>query len=192
MQPYHSIKEDVLAKLQRELPFLSETFGVATIGIFGSVSRGEDTPASDVDVLVTFQPGKKNIRNYMGLMYHLEDLFGRKVDLLTEARHQSVYQTAYCGGADFMQSDLTNLLHIKKETAYLCHILATYSHETFMQDEMCHIPWRLIAGTRDKLIHGYFDVDYDLVWGTLVQDIPSLDKAVGSFISNQNEQSEFL
>ena len=76
---------DVLAKLERELSFLAETYGVATIGIFGSVSRGEDTAESDVDILVTFQPGKKNIRNYMGLAYYLEELFGRKVDLLTEA-----------------------------------------------------------------------------------------------------------
>lgn len=45
MQPYHSIKENVLAKLQRELPVLSETFGIAAIDIFGSVSRGEDTQA---------------------------------------------------------------------------------------------------------------------------------------------------
>lgn len=85
MEMYHSIKEDVFSKLQREHSILSEKFGVATIGIFGSVSRGEDTPESDVDVLVTFQPGKKNIRNYMGLAHSLEDLFGRKVDLLTEA-----------------------------------------------------------------------------------------------------------
>ena len=85
MEAYHSIRDEVLNKLERELSFLSETFGVATIGIFGSVSRGEDTAESDVDILVTFQPGKKNIRNYMGLSDHLENLFGRKVDLLTEA-----------------------------------------------------------------------------------------------------------
>ncbi|MDV0442471.1 nucleotidyltransferase family protein [Methanorbis furvi] len=85
MEVYHSIKDDVLVKLKRELSFLSEKYGVATIGIFGSVSRGEDTQESDIDVLVTFQPGKKNIRNYMGLADFLEELFGRKVDLLTEA-----------------------------------------------------------------------------------------------------------
>lgn len=64
-----------------------------------------------MDILVTFQPGKKNIRNYMELAYHLEEPFGRKKG---GPAHRSRHQAAYCGGADSMQSDLTNLLHIKK------------------------------------------------------------------------------
>jgi uncharacterized protein with HEPN domain len=36
------------------------------------------------------------------------------------------------------------------------------------------VPWRLIAGTRDRLIHGYFKVDLDAVWSMVEQDLPSL------------------
>lgn len=36
------------------------------------------------------------------------------------------------------------------------------------------IPWRQISGTRDRLIHGYFDVDLDIVWKIISSDLPSL------------------
>ncbi len=36
------------------------------------------------------------------------------------------------------------------------------------------IPWMLIAGMRDRLIHGYDAVDLDQVWNTVIRDIPEL------------------
>ncbi|NLC90716.1 MAG: nucleotidyltransferase family protein [Methanocorpusculum parvum] len=84
MTEYESIKEDVLAKLEAHLPELRERFGIETIGIFGSVSRGEDRPESDVDVLYTFRPGESTLANLVSLGAYLEDLFGRKVALIAE------------------------------------------------------------------------------------------------------------
>lgn len=53
-----SIKEDVLARLKENLPEIRERFFVDIIGIFGSVSRGEDTAESDVNVLYKFSEEK--------------------------------------------------------------------------------------------------------------------------------------
>lgn len=40
------------------------------------------------------------------------------------------------------------------------------------------IPWRAIAGARDRLIHGYFQVDLSAVWSMVEQDLPVLAAAV--------------
>jgi predicted nucleotidyltransferase len=65
------------------VPNLRADFGVERIGIFGSFARGEQKRTSDVDVLVEFAPGKATFDNFMKLAFYLEDLFSRKVDLLT-------------------------------------------------------------------------------------------------------------
>ncbi len=57
-------------------------FGVRKIGVFGSHSRGEATTESDLDFLVTLEP--VTFDNYMDTWSFLEDLFGRKVDLVIE------------------------------------------------------------------------------------------------------------
>ena len=79
---YLSIRDSVLRTLEQELPRLRETYGIADIGIFGSVSRGEDTPDSDIDMLVSFTPQRETYDAYLGLAEDLEALFGRKVDLI--------------------------------------------------------------------------------------------------------------
>ena len=43
-----------------------------------------------------------------------------------------------------------------------------------MRESHPQVMWRQIAGTRDRLIHGYFDVDYDVVWSIVSSDLAPL------------------
>ncbi len=76
-------KSTFVAQLEEVLPLLRERFGVTKIGIFGSTARGEDRPESDVDVLVELSPDHLTFRNFSALADFLEELYGRRVDLLT-------------------------------------------------------------------------------------------------------------
>ncbi|MBI5789700.1 MAG: nucleotidyltransferase domain-containing protein [Candidatus Schekmanbacteria bacterium] len=62
-------------------------FGVKRLGLFGLFGlfvRDEQNKGSDVDIMVEFSYGKKNIDNFMNLVFFLEDTLKRKVDLLTK------------------------------------------------------------------------------------------------------------
>jgi predicted nucleotidyltransferase len=54
--------------------------GALRLGLFGSFARGEARPDSDVDLLVELD--QRTFDRYMDLKIFLEDLFGRKVDLV--------------------------------------------------------------------------------------------------------------
>lgn len=52
------------------------------------------------------------------------------------------------------------------------------------------IPWKLIAGMRDRLTHGYFDVDLDEVWKTVESDLPELIRLLKPHMPSQNPKSK--
>lgn len=67
----------------RRLVRICLRYGIAKLAIFGSLARGSDFgPDSDVDVLVTLLPKtRKTYDRHMDIIFSLEDLFGRSVDL---------------------------------------------------------------------------------------------------------------
>lgn len=51
-----------------------------------------------------------------------------------------------------------------------------------VKDNYLNIPWKEIAGMRDKLIHNYFEVDLNRVWITVKKDLPFLKKEIEKIV----------
>lgn len=75
-------KNDVLNRV-RDLERQLKALGVKRLGLFGSFVRDEQVAASDVDVLVEFEPGRKSFDNFMRIAFLLEDVLERPVELVT-------------------------------------------------------------------------------------------------------------
>ena len=76
-------RDEVLETLRKRKRSLIERFGVVSLALFGSFARDEASTTSDLDLLVRFD-GPATSRAYFGVQFYIEDLLGRRVDLVTD------------------------------------------------------------------------------------------------------------
>lgn len=75
-----------------------------------------------------------------------------------------------------LQLALTHLVEIIGEAA---NRISTNTQEKYPQ-----IPWLQIIGMRNRLAHGYDVIDYDLLWDTVTNDLPSLIMALKEIVED--------
>lgn len=80
MENWLRSSEEIKKILNQNMEHMKNEFSVSKIGIFGSYVRDSARPDSDIDIIVEFE--EKSFDNYMDLKFFLEDLLGKKVDLV--------------------------------------------------------------------------------------------------------------
>lgn len=76
-------RSDLLRKNRAEILRIARSYGIEDLRLFGSASRGEERPDSDIDFLVRLESGR-SLLDVVGFKQNLEDLLGCKVDVVSE------------------------------------------------------------------------------------------------------------
>jgi uncharacterized protein len=75
--------DELLRTIREDILRIAAQYGAYNVRIFGSVARGEADSESDIALLVNMEPGR-SLLDLCGLLIDLEELPGRKVDVVTE------------------------------------------------------------------------------------------------------------
>jgi len=78
-----TITRQILQQKREAILEIARRYGASDIRIFGSIARGDATEASDLDLIVRFEPGR-SLFDHGGLLMDLQDLLGVKVDVISE------------------------------------------------------------------------------------------------------------
>lgn len=88
---------------------------------------------------------------------------------------------------EFQKDDKTSSAVIRK-----FEILgeATKNISDDVRKKFSEIPWKEMAGMRDKLIHSYFGIDYKLVWSTIKNSIPKVKTVLKKILEERKIETE--
>ena len=83
---------------------LLNSYGISRLGIFGSFLDGTQTEGRDIDILVSFNPGKKSFDNYMDLKFFIEEILKREIDLVIEEAIKEDLREAILGSVRYVKA----------------------------------------------------------------------------------------
>jgi len=95
----------------------------------------------------------------------------------------SVEQFAAGRKRDDLDTDQMLLFAIVRAIEVIGEAASKVTNET--QAASPEVPWASIVGMRNRLIHGYFDIDSDVVWKTVTEEIPDLRRSLKSLVERQ-------
>jgi uncharacterized protein with HEPN domain len=86
------------------------------------------------------------------------------------------------------QSDLESNRMLSLATTRLMEIIGEAGNRIPSEERLLYpeIPWSQIIGMRNRLIHGYDLVDFDVLWQTVIEDLPPLIEAIEKILSSED------
>jgi len=85
------------------------------------------------------------------------------------------------------REDLNNDRMLLLSIVKALEILGEAASQTSEETRAAHpeIPWNEIVGMRNRLVHAYFDMNLDVIWETIANDLPSLEREVAAILKTE-------
>ena len=91
--------------------------------------------------------------------------------------------------SDFFERDLERDAVVRQLTV-LGEAAKRVNQET--RELLPKIAWRSVAGTRDKIVHDYLEIDYSIVWNIVSRELPALLEQLETFITHSKEAQSMI
>jgi hypothetical protein len=159
-----------LISYKAEIDALCESHKVKWLYAFGSILRSSYNKNSDIDLIVDFKELDINdfANNYYDLMFSLQNMFNRNVDLLEFHAIKNPY---------FIQAmDKTKVLVYE---GWNIEIIGEALSRIVIHSPQINITnIRDIIDTRNRIIHGYDSVSNEIMWSIIIEHIPILQAEI--------------
>ncbi len=108
----------------------------------------------------------------------------KQKSILYDIHHACDLILQYTAGLEIeeFRSDILRQDAVQRRLAIIGE--ASNKLETIYKEQHPDIPWELLRGMRNRLVHAYNEIDIDLVWTTINNDIPVLLKNIQGLISD--------
>ena len=97
-----------------------------------------------------------------------------------------------CISPDMSKNDLIDDEVLKRAVVRSLEIIgeATKKIPADIKEQWSSVPWRNIAGMRDKLIHDYVGINYSIVWDVVRNKIPEITPIIAKIISSESNRQD--
>ncbi len=88
------------------------------------------------------------------------------------------------------RADLDSNEMLAMATVHLIEVIgeASRSVSETIREKYPKVPWDAITGTRNRLAHGYIDVDLDIIWTIVTKDLPTLNKKLRRILRDESNE----